>query len=58
MFVIWYYRDKAPGQKECDSAIDNINKCIRDIEQATLAAVSQNLPPRDEVSSEVNVFLE
>ncbi|NP_957487.2 talin-2a [Danio rerio] len=50
--LITAIRDKAPGQKECDSAIDNINKCIRDIEQASLAAVSQNLPRRDEVSSE------
>uniref|UniRef100_A0A671P3T1 Talin-2-like n=2 Tax=Sinocyclocheilus anshuiensis TaxID=1608454 RepID=A0A671P3T1_9TELE len=50
--LIMAIRDKAPGQKECDSAIDNINKCIRDIEQASLAAVSQNLFHRDEVSSE------
>ncbi|XP_056317505.1 talin-2a isoform X1 [Danio aesculapii] len=50
--LITAIRDKAPGQKECDSAIDNINKCIQDIEQASLAAVSQNLPRRDEVSSE------
>uniref|UniRef100_A0A672PCY1 Talin-2-like n=1 Tax=Sinocyclocheilus grahami TaxID=75366 RepID=A0A672PCY1_SINGR len=50
--LITAIRDKAPGQKECDSAIDNINKCIRDIEQASLAAVSQNLSRRDEVSSE------
>lgn len=46
--------DKAPGQRECDSSIDNINKCIRDIEQASLAAVSQNLPSRDDISLEVN----
>uniref|UniRef100_A0A673N4N0 Talin 2a n=1 Tax=Sinocyclocheilus rhinocerous TaxID=307959 RepID=A0A673N4N0_9TELE len=50
--LITAIRDKAPGQKECDSAIDDINKCIRDIEQASLAAVSQNLSRRDEVSSE------
>ncbi|XP_065123839.1 talin-2a isoform X2 [Paramisgurnus dabryanus] len=50
--LITAIRDKAPGQKECDSAIDNINKCIRDIEQASLAAVSQNLSRRDEISSE------
>uniref|UniRef100_A0A8C1VJY6 Talin 2a n=1 Tax=Cyprinus carpio TaxID=7962 RepID=A0A8C1VJY6_CYPCA len=50
--LITAIRDKAPGQKECDSAIDNINKFIRDIEQASLAAVSQNLSRRDEVSSE------
>uniref|UniRef100_A0A3B3ZXT0 I/LWEQ domain-containing protein n=1 Tax=Periophthalmus magnuspinnatus TaxID=409849 RepID=A0A3B3ZXT0_9GOBI len=36
----------------CDSSIDNINKCIRDIEQASLAAVSQNLPSRDDISLE------
>ena len=46
-------RDKAPGQRECDSSIDNINQCIRDIEQASLAAVSQNLPCRDDISLEV-----
>lgn len=45
-------RDKAPGQRECDSSIDNINKCIRDIEQASLAAVSQNLASRDDISLE------
>lgn len=47
-------RDKAPGQRECDSSIDNINKCIRNIEQASLAAVSQNLPSRDDISLEVS----
>lgn len=47
-------RDKAPGQRECDSSIDNINKCIRDIEQASLAAVSQNLASRDDISLEVS----
>ncbi|KAL7406232.1 hypothetical protein ABVT39_015946 [Epinephelus coioides] len=50
--LITAIRDKAPGQRECDSSIDNINKCIRDIEQASLAAVSQNLPGRDEISLE------
>lgn len=49
-----FFRDKAPGQRECDSSIDNINKCIRDIEQASLAVVSQNLPSRDDISLEVN----
>ncbi|XP_061100793.1 talin-2 isoform X2 [Conger conger] len=50
--LITAIRDKAPGQRECDSSIDNINKCIRDIEQASLAAVSQNLPTRDDISLE------
>ncbi|XP_053720524.1 talin-2 isoform X1 [Synchiropus splendidus] len=50
--LITAIRDKAPGQRECDSSIDNINKCIRDIEQASLAAVSQSLPSRDDISLE------
>lgn len=39
-------RDKAPGQKECDEAIDRLKECIRDLDQAALLALSQNLPPR------------
>ncbi|XP_032088293.1 talin-2 [Thamnophis elegans] len=50
--LITSIRDKAPGQRECDHAIDGINKCIRDIEQASLAAVSQNLATRDDISVE------
>ena len=50
-------RDKAPGQRQCDYSIDNINKCIRDIEQASLAAVGQSLPCRDDISSEVQSLL-
>ncbi|XP_046890081.1 talin-2 isoform X2 [Hypomesus transpacificus] len=50
--LITSIRDKAPGQKQCDYSIDNINKCIRDIEQASLAAVGQSLPCRDDISSE------
>uniref|UniRef100_A0A8C5GH89 Talin-2-like n=1 Tax=Gouania willdenowi TaxID=441366 RepID=A0A8C5GH89_GOUWI len=50
--LITAIRDKAPGQRECDSSIDNINKCIRDIEQASLAAVGQMLPCRDDISME------
>jgi len=49
-------RDKAPGQRECDYSIDNINKCIRDIEQASLAAVGQTLPCRDDISMEVSAL--
>ncbi|XP_037539602.1 talin-2 [Nematolebias whitei] len=44
--------DKAPGQRECDYSIDNINKCIRNIEQASLASVGQTLPCRDDISME------
>uniref|UniRef100_A0A3Q3W9R2 Uncharacterized protein n=1 Tax=Mola mola TaxID=94237 RepID=A0A3Q3W9R2_MOLML len=50
--LITSIRDKAPGQRECDYSIDNINKCIRDIEKASLAAVGQTLPCRDDISME------
>uniref|UniRef100_A0A6I8NXF9 Talin 2 n=1 Tax=Ornithorhynchus anatinus TaxID=9258 RepID=A0A6I8NXF9_ORNAN len=50
--LITSIRDKAPGQRECDYSIDGINRCIRDIEQASLAAVSQNLGTRDDISVE------
>lgn len=50
--LITSIRDKAPGQRECDFSIDGINRCIRDIEQASLAAVSQNLATRDDISVE------
>uniref|UniRef100_A0A673WCK6 Talin 2a n=1 Tax=Salmo trutta TaxID=8032 RepID=A0A673WCK6_SALTR len=50
--LITAIRDKAPGQRECDYSIDNINRCIRNIEQASLAAVSQNLASRDDISLE------
>ncbi|XP_062847949.1 talin-2 [Trichomycterus rosablanca] len=50
--LITSIRDKAPGQRECDHSIDGINKCIRDIEQASLAAVGQSLPCRDDISLE------
>jgi talin len=39
-------REKAPGQKECEAAIQKLNSSLRDINQASHAAVSQNLPQR------------
>uniref|UniRef100_A0A8C5M313 Talin 2 n=1 Tax=Leptobrachium leishanense TaxID=445787 RepID=A0A8C5M313_9ANUR len=50
--LITSIRDKAPGQRECDHSIDSINRCIRDIEHASLANVSQNLATRDDISLE------
>lgn len=38
-------RECAPGQKECDTSIERVNGCIRDLDQASLAAVSQSLEP-------------
>lgn len=46
-------RDKAPGQRECDEAIEVLNNCIREVDQASLAAISQQLTPRDDISHEV-----
>ncbi|KAL8568329.1 hypothetical protein ACOMHN_040902 [Nucella lapillus] len=40
-------RDSAPGQKECDAAIGNLNRTIRELDQASLEAIRQNLAPRD-----------
>lgn len=50
------YRDKAPGQRECDEAIEVLNNCIREVDQASLAAISQQLSPRDDISHEVCVI--
>ncbi|KAG9353779.1 hypothetical protein JZ751_011902 [Albula glossodonta] len=50
--LITNMRDKAPGQRECDEAIEVINNCIREVDQASLAAISQQLTPREDVSQE------
>lgn len=38
-------RDKAPGQKECEEAIERLNACIRELDQASLNILSQNTLP-------------
>ncbi|XP_059140472.1 talin-2-like isoform X4 [Physella acuta] len=43
-------KDMAPGQHQCDNAIEHLNMVIRDLDQASLAAISQNLKPQDEKS--------
>ncbi|XP_029139948.1 talin-1 [Protobothrops mucrosquamatus] len=50
--LITNMRDKAPGQRECDEAIEALNKCVRDVDQASLAAISQQLAPREGISQE------
>uniref|UniRef100_A0A670JPE5 Talin 1 n=1 Tax=Podarcis muralis TaxID=64176 RepID=A0A670JPE5_PODMU len=52
--LITNMRDKAPGQQECDEAIELLTKCIRDVDQASLAAISQQLAPREGISQEVS----
>ncbi|KAK3096284.1 hypothetical protein FSP39_025308 [Pinctada imbricata] len=43
-------KDSAPGQRECEDSIDKLNRSIRELDQASLAAISQSLPPRKEKS--------
>lgn len=50
--LITNMRDKAPGQRECDEAIDVLNRCMREVDQASLAAISQQLAPREGISQE------
>ena len=38
-------RDKCPGQSECDDGIDQLNSTITQLDQAILAAMSQQLQP-------------
>lgn len=44
--MLLFCREKAPGQKECEIAIQKLNNALREVNQASLAAVSQNLPQR------------
>ncbi|NWV76270.1 TLN1 protein, partial [Dasyornis broadbenti] len=50
--LITNMRDKAPGQRECDEAIEVLNRCLREVDQASLAAISQQLAPRQDISQE------
>lgn len=50
------YRDCAPGQHECDESIDKLNRSIRDLDQASLAAISQSLQQRTEKSLRVSTY--
>lgn len=38
-------KDRRPGQKECDDAIDTLNETITKLDQAVLAAMSEGLQP-------------
>ncbi|XP_054725014.1 talin-1-like isoform X2 [Uloborus diversus] len=41
---------KAPGQKECDAAIEKLSACINELDRASLSTISQNLAPRTDYS--------
>jgi len=44
--VICRCRQSAPGQSECDAALENIEQWISHLDQVSLAAVSQSLSPQ------------
>lgn len=46
--LITAIKDNAPGQRECDEALEQINYTINQLDQASLAAISQQLEPRPE----------
>ncbi|CAH2297437.1 talin-1 isoform X2 [Pelobates cultripes] len=50
--LITNMRDKAPGQRECDQAIELLNQTVRELDQASLEAISQQLAPREGISQE------
>ena len=47
-------KDSAPGQLECDRALEQVNQSIRDLDQASLAAMSQSLPPHEGATIKVS----
>ena len=54
LVYIDYFRDNAPGQRECDEALEQINHTINQLDQASLAAISQQLEPRPENTLQVS----
>lgn len=54
LVYIYYFRDNAPGQRECDEALEQINYTINQLDQASLAAISQQLEPRPENTLQVS----
>jgi talin len=45
-------KDKAPGQVECNEAIDRLQNYLRIVNKTSLAATSQQLPQRNENTTE------
>ena len=46
-------REKCPGQKECEEAIRVVNSTINMLDQAALAALSQDLKPNASSTQQV-----
>ena len=48
--LLLYDRQSAPGQSECETALENIDSWIHHLDQASLAAVAQSLTPQHDGS--------
>ena len=55
--IVSFLRENAPGQQECDEAANMINNAINKIDQASLAAISNNLAPTSEGGLKVYLFI-
>ncbi|GAB0208101.1 talin-1 [Grus japonensis] len=51
--LITNMRDKTPGERECDEAIEVLNRSMQEVDQASLAAISQQLAPQEDMSQEM-----
>jgi talin len=54
--LVSYIREQAPGQHECDKAIEKLTVNIRELDQASLAAINQNLP--QQTNKDIKQFTE
>ena len=55
--LILAIKDKCPGQKECDSAIDLLNENITKLDQSILSAMSQHLQPQASSTLQVHTYI-
>lgn len=53
---VYTFRDKSPGQHECDSAVETLNAVINQLDNAGMAILAQNLAP--DASSSLEGFQE
>ena len=52
--IVTITREKCPGQKECEEAIRVVNSTINMLDQAALAALSQDLKPNASSTQQVD----
>ena len=51
--MVMLIRERCPGQKECEEAIRVVNSTINMLDQAALAALSQDLKPNASSTQQV-----